>query len=80
MLKKIQENLLDNVILKGVKGIGKVNIRKIAGSYVKGQEKYDSKDIWVLDTTGSNLKDILAMDICRGASGFMEQFSLSMRR
>jgi DNA-directed RNA polymerase II subunit RPB1 len=62
LLKNVQENLLDNVILKGIKGIGKVNIRKIAGAYVKEDEKYASKDIWVLDTTGSNLQDILAMD------------------
>lgn len=60
-LKNIQEHLLDNIILKGIKNIQKVFLRKIKTNVVKEDGKYTCKDIWVLDTVGTNLKDILSI-------------------
>ena len=37
-------------------------LRKIPNTSVKENGNYQSKDIWVLDTVGSNLKDILTLD------------------
>jgi DNA-directed RNA polymerase II subunit RPB1 len=62
ILKNISENLLDNIILKGAKDIKKVIMRKVQNQLIKQEGNYKEKDIWVLDTVGSNLLDILAMD------------------
>ena len=62
-LKNIQDNLLNNTILKGIKGIGKVNLRKIKSNLVKEGANYVNKEAWVLDTTGTNLLDILSMNM-----------------
>lgn len=59
-LKSIQDMMLDGIILRGIRGIGKVMIRKIPGYMVANEGGYESKDIWVLDTMGTNLMDILA--------------------
>ena len=62
MLKNLQENILKNIILKGIKGIPKIIIRTIKNYMVEKDGNYVPEDIWVLDTVGSNLKDILAID------------------
>ena len=62
MLKNLQDNILNNIILKGIKGIPKIIIRKIANNMIKKDGNYVPEDIWVLDTVGSNLKSILAID------------------
>jgi DNA-directed RNA polymerase II subunit RPB1 len=62
MLKNIQENMLDNIIIRGVKNIPKIIIRKVSNYLKLKDTKYVPEDIWVLDTVGSNLLDILALD------------------
>jgi DNA-directed RNA polymerase beta' subunit len=62
ILKNFQENLLQNVILRGVKGINKVTLRKIKDNMVEKNGVYSKQDIWVLDTVGTNLLDVLALD------------------
>ena len=62
MLKNIQENMLDNVILKGVKKIKKVNLRSVKDSVIEEKGNFVTKESWVLDTVGSNLIDILGLD------------------
>ena len=62
MLKNIQENLLNNIILRGVKKIPKITIRKIPNYLVLKDGNYDPVEIWVLDTMGTNLEDILMLD------------------
>lgn len=62
MLKNVQENLLNNIILRGIKDINKVILRKEKNILVKEDGVYNKKDAWVLDTVGSNLLDILAID------------------
>ena len=61
LLNAMQDNMLDNTILKGVKGVSKVNMRMVKGYMKKESGTFSSNDIWVLDTMGSNLLDILGM-------------------
>jgi DNA-directed RNA polymerase II subunit RPB1 len=62
ILKNFQEQLLQNVVLRGVKGINKVIIRKIKDNMVESNGLYKKQDIWVLDTVGTNLLDVLALN------------------
>tara|TARA_B100000035_G_scaffold156102_1_gene132980 strand:- start:11690 stop:13834 length:2145 start_codon:yes stop_codon:yes gene_type:complete len=67
LLKNLQDNLLQNIILRGVQGIKNVMPRKLLNmktqlpeSVTKRDGKYVTNDIWVLDTTGTNLLSVLA--------------------
>ena len=62
MLKNFQEELLNNVVLRGIKNLSKVLLRKIADSIDETDGTYNKKEIWVLDTVGTNLLKILALD------------------
>ena len=60
-LKTMQDLLLKKIVLRGVEGISKVIPRKLQNMLVKEDGKYVPKDIWILDTTGSNLLEILSL-------------------
>ncbi len=67
LLKNIQDNLLQNIVLRGVNKIKNVMPRKLLNmktqlpeSVIKRDGKYQINDIWVLDTTGTNLLSVLA--------------------
>ena len=62
LLKNFQDNLLNNVVMSGIKNISKVVLRKIANNIVKDDGKYIKKESWVLDTVGTNLSDVLSLD------------------
>ena len=62
ILKNFQEQLLENVVLRGVKGINKVILRKIKNTAIENNGVYQKEDIWVLDTIGTNLLDVLGLD------------------
>ena len=62
LLKNFQDNILNNIVLRGVNGITNVNPRQLKNMVVKEDSKYVSKDTWILDTTGSNLIDLFALD------------------
>ncbi len=62
LLKGFQDQLLDNLVLRGVKHIEKVIPRKITDSMVMIDGNYQRKETWVLDTVGSNLMDLLSLD------------------
>jgi DNA-directed RNA polymerase II subunit RPB1 len=62
MIKSFQDQLLNNIVLRGVKGIKKVMLRKIKNTLVKADGVYTKKDSWVLDTTGTNLIHMLGLD------------------
>jgi DNA-directed RNA polymerase II subunit RPB1 len=62
LLKNFQDNLLNNIVLSGVKNISKVVLRKITDAVVKEDGKFNKKEAWVLDTVGTNLLEILALD------------------
>ena len=62
LLKNFQDNLLNNIVLRGVNNITNVNPRMVKDMVVKEDSKYVRKDIWLLDTVGSNLLDIFPLD------------------
>ena len=62
ILRNFQDTLLNSVVLRGVTKIRNVSARKLQGNVIKDEGKYVRKDIWVLDTTGSNLMSVLALD------------------
>lgn len=73
LLKNFQDSLLNNIVLRGVTGVENVIPRKLATTFVDkkdGQftiinDKENAivkKDLWILDTTGTNLLDTLALD------------------
>jgi len=59
-LRIFQDQLLENVIIKGVKKIKKVILRKVPNNLSLIDGKYENRDIWVMDTIGSNLIDVLS--------------------
>ena len=70
MLRIFQENLLNNIVLRGINGITNVLPRKLQNSVVKDDGKYVRKDIWIMDTTGSNLMEVLALDFIDSSRTF----------
>jgi DNA-directed RNA polymerase II subunit RPB1 len=62
ILKNFQDQLLQNVVLRGIKGINKVILRKIIDNMVEHNGVYKKQEIWVLDTIGTNLLDVLGVD------------------
>ena len=62
ILKNLQDELLDSLMLRGVENITNVMLRKITDNFKEFDMKYIKKEEWVLDTVGTNLLDILALD------------------
>ena len=62
LLKNIQEDLLNNLIIRGIKNINKVLLRKITDNMEEVDMKYVKKEEWVLDTVGSNLLELFSID------------------
>jgi DNA-directed RNA polymerase beta' subunit len=62
ILKNFQDQLLQNIVLRGIKGINKVILRKIVDNLIENNGIYKKQDIWVLDTIGTNLLDVLGLD------------------
>jgi len=62
LLKNFQDSILNNIVLRGVNGITNVNPRQLKNMVVKEDSKFVSKETWILDTTGSNLMDLFALD------------------
>jgi len=70
LLRNFQDTVLNNIVLRGVNGIQNVMPRKLKNYVVKDEGKYTSKDVWILDTTGTNLLEILALDFIDGSRTF----------
>ena len=62
LLRNFQETIINNIVLRGVQGIKNVIPRKLQNSVVKEEGKYSKKDTWILDTTGTNLLELLSLD------------------
>ena len=62
ILKNFQDQLLNNIVLRGIKNIDKVILRKMVDNLVEKAGSYKKEDIWVLDTIGTNLLDVLGLD------------------
>ena len=70
MLRNFQEALLNNIVLRGVEGIRNVLPRKLQNNVLKDEGKYVQKDVWILDTTGTNLMEVMALDFIDGYRTF----------
>jgi DNA-directed RNA polymerase II subunit RPB1 len=62
ILKNFQEQLLNGIVLRGVKNVNKVILRKIKDNLVEKGGSFKKEDIWVLDTIGTNLLEVLGLD------------------
>jgi DNA-directed RNA polymerase II subunit RPB1 len=62
LLKNFQDALLNNIVLRGIKNIDKAILRKIKDNLVENAGAYVKRDIWVLDTIGTNMLDALGLD------------------
>ena len=64
MVKSLQENLLNNIVLRGINMIDKVNLLKLPRylTYDAESGDYVENDVYALDTIGSNLLHVLALD------------------
>ena len=62
ILKNFQDQLLNGIVLRGIKNINKVILRKVKDNLVEKSGSYKKEDIWVLDTVGTNLLDVLGLD------------------
>ena len=62
LLRNFQDSILNNIVLRGINGIENVTPRKLQNMTIKEDSKFVRKDVWVLDTTGSNLLDALGLD------------------
>jgi DNA-directed RNA polymerase II subunit RPB1 len=64
LLHTFQDKLLKSVVLKGIKGITSAVVRKDTDnlSYLADESRYTRKERWVIDTTGTNLLEVLSLD------------------
>ena len=62
ILKNFQDQLLDGIVLRGVKNINKVILRKVKDNLVEKAGAFKKEDIWVLDTIGTNLLQVLGLN------------------
>jgi len=81
LLRNFQETILNNIVLRGINGIRNVIPRKLQNQVVmdkkmddrliqKEDGKFIKKDTWILDTTGSNLLEVLGLDFIDGNRTF----------
>ena len=58
------DKILNELVIRGTKNIEKVNLRKINNYKIKNHETgdFDKKEMYVLDTIGTNLSDILKLN------------------
>ena len=62
MLRDFQDNLLQNIAMRGINGITNVQPLKMPNMLVHEDGEYKRKDIWTLSTSGSNLIELLSLD------------------
>ena len=63
-VKTYMDKILNEVVIRGIKNIEKVNLRKINNYKIMNDETgdFEKNEIYVLDTVGTNLGDILKLD------------------
>jgi DNA-directed RNA polymerase II subunit RPB1 len=62
ILKNFQDQMLQNVVLRGIKGIKKIILRKIKDNMEEENSVFKKKEIWVLDGIGGNMIEVLGLD------------------
>lgn len=60
-LLTLQKELLENLVIRGIRGIPKVFIREDAQQAWDNKKGFVPTKQWVLDTEGTNLKDVMAI-------------------
>lgn len=70
LLKNLQDAMLNGVVMRGINHVNKVSPRKIQNMVTLEDGKFVKKDAWVLDTTGSNLLQVLGLDFIDYARTF----------
>ena len=70
LLKNFQDQLLNNVVLRGIKRLNKVILRKVKDNVVEENGTYKKRDMWVLDTVGTNMMDVLALEYIDASRSF----------
>jgi DNA-directed RNA polymerase II subunit RPB1 len=70
LLRGFQEKLLDSIVLRGVHKINKVILRKVKDTVVESEGAFKRQDIWVLDTIGTNMMDVIGLDYIDGSKTF----------
>jgi DNA-directed RNA polymerase II subunit RPB1 len=60
-LKKIETNIINNIVIKGISGITKTVLRaeKRSGELNEASGRFETIAEWILDTDGSNLLDVM---------------------
>ncbi|KAJ2777205.1 DNA-directed RNA polymerase II core subunit rpo21, partial [Coemansia linderi] len=61
-LRNIEEHMLENIVLRGVKGIRRTYIVEQQTNFISPTGKFDKQMEWVIDTDGINLKEVLWQD------------------
>ena len=65
MLTNFKDYILNNLVIRGIKHIQKVIVRLNPNVVKYNNNRFERSDIWVLDTIGLNLIEILGLDyIC----------------
>jgi len=67
LLRGFQEKLLDNIVLSGIHKINRVILRKVKDTVSETDGCYKRQDIWVLDTVGTNLMEVIGLDYIDGS-------------
>jgi DNA-directed RNA polymerase II subunit RPB1 len=62
LLKNFQDTLLNDIVLRGINRITNILPRKLQNMVVEEDGKFVRKDIWALETTGSNFLHVLGLD------------------
>ena len=62
LLKNFQDTILNDIVLRGINGITNILPRKLQNMVVEEDGKFIRKDIWALETTGSNFLHVLGLD------------------
>ena len=72
LAKSFQDKILNDMVIRGIKNVEKVNLRKIPYHLVYDTEtgNYNQKEIYVLDTIGTNLTEVLALDYINASKTF----------
>jgi DNA-directed RNA polymerase II subunit RPB1 len=59
-LQKMENDILNNIVIKGVPNITNASVRQIKNYYEKVQNEFEVVDEWVIDTMGTNLMKIMS--------------------
>ena len=63
-LKALEHNILENVVIRGVKNVERASVAPSSSiKYNVLTKQFEKTEEWIVYTDGSNLKDILALDV-----------------